>query len=341
MSYKIKVQPLGFEFNADPDEAILDAAMRQGYTLPHGCRNGACGACMGKVLAGEVERSLAESYALNEDELAANMALFCCAKARSDLTIESPQARRSEDIVARNYPARVELIERRAPDVLELRLKLPAAEVFRYHPGQYIDILLKDGQRRSYSLANAPHDSDLLHLHIRHMQGGVFTEQAFGNLKVRDVLRINGPHGTFFLREDSSKPMILLASGTGMAPIKAIVEHLIHLENQRPVHLYWGCRAKVDLYLPDLPLHWASQFPWLSYVPVLSEPRPEDAWTGRSGLVHAAVMADFADLSAHQVYACGVPIMVEAAHRDFVGQCGLPEAEFFSDAFTPSVAKGD
>ena len=215
--------------------------------------------------------------------------------------------------------------------------RLPATERFQFLTGQYVDILLKDGKRRSFSLANAPHDDAFLQLHIRLVPGGLFTEHVFNGRKERDILRLNGPHGSFTLREESDKPMILLAGGTGFAPLKSLIEHALHEACQRPMVLYWGARAVVDLYLADLPRRWAAEHPHFRYVPVLSEPQPEDAWAGRTGLVHQAVMTDFPDLSGHEVYACGAPAMIDAARRDFTARCRLPEEAFFSDAFTFST----
>jgi CDP-4-dehydro-6-deoxyglucose reductase len=226
-------------------------------------------------------------------------------------------------------------MERVAPDVMLLELKLPANERLQFLAGQYIDILMKDGRRRSFSMANAPHDDAFLQLHLRNY-GGPFSEYVFTRMKEKEILRFEGPLGTFFLREDSDKPIILLASGTGFAPIKAIVEHALHKGIRRPMSLYWGGRVRSDLYLNALAVSWASA-QHLRYVPVLSEARPEDAWTGRTGFVHRAVMEDGPDLSGYQVYACGSPLMVEAAHRDFTTRCGLPEEEFYSDAFTPAA----
>ena len=337
MSHQITVQPSGRQFAAESDETILDAALRHGLTMPYGCKDGACGACKGKVLSGNVDHGKAQAYALKEDEKAAGMALFCCAKAESDLTLECRQLASASDIPVKTLPSRIEKLEKLAPDVIEMHLRLPASERLQFLAGQYIDILLKDGKRRSFSLANAPHDDAVLQLHIRYVPGGLFTEQVFSSMKVRDILRFNGPHGSFYLREESTKPMIMLAGGTGFAPLKAIVEHAIAEECTRPIHIYWGAKAKVDLYQNALPEQWSATHPNIRYVPVLSEPGADDAWQGRTGLVHQAVMADFPDLSGHQVYACGAPVMIDAAKRDFTSSCGLPEEEFFADAFTFST----
>ena len=337
MSHQITVQPGGRQFVAEPGETILDAALRQGLTLPYGCRDGACGSCKGKVLAGRVDHGTAQPPALTDEDQAAGMALFCCARARSDLTLECRQSGSATDIPVKTLPARIERMERLAPDVMVIHLKLPASERLRFLAGQYVDILLRDGRKRAFSLANAPHDDALLQLHVRHAPGGLFTDQVFSSLKVRDILRINGPHGSFHLREDSPKPVILVAGGTGFAPIKAIVEHAIAEKCARPLHIYRGARARVDLYLNALPEQWAAEHANIGYVPVLSEAATGDDWTGRSGLVHQAVLADFPDLSGHQVYACGAPAMIDAARQDFATIGKLPEDEFFADAFTFST----
>ncbi len=333
MSYQITVQPSGRQFVAEADETILDAALRQGLTMPYGCKDGACGACKGHVQSGSVDHGKAQPHALKDDEKAAGMALYCCAKPQTDLVIECKQITSGSQIPVKTLPARIEKLERLAPDVIELQLRLPASERLQFLAGQYIDILLKDGRKRSFSLANAPHDDALLQLHIRHVPGGLFTDQVFSTMKARDILRFNGPHGSFYLREDSTKPMILLAGGTGFAPIKAIIEHAIAENCPRPMFIYWGAKAKADLYMDRLPAQWAATHSHIRYVPVLSEPVADDAWSGRTGFVHQAVLADFPDLSGHQVYACGAPAMIEAAKRDFMAR-GLPEEEYFADAFS-------
>lgn len=337
MSYRITVRPSQRQFEAGADETILEAALRQGLTLPYGCRDGACGSCKGRLIEGRIAYGKTEPRALSVAEQVTGVALLCCARAETDLVIEA-RIGSANDIPVKTLPARVERLEKLAPDVMEIGLRLPASERLQFLAGQYIDILLKEGRRRSFSIANAPHDDGWLQLHVRHTPGGVFTDQVFSTLKVRDILRFNGPHGSFYLREDSRKPMILLAGGTGFAPIKAIVEHALHENCRRPMYLYWGARAQVDLYLAELPRQWAATHRHLQYVPVLSEPRPEDVWGGRTGLVHQAVMADFPDLSGFQVYACGAPAMIDAARRDFTGRCGLPDEEFFADAFTLGAA---
>jgi CDP-4-dehydro-6-deoxyglucose reductase len=331
MSFQITVLPSQHHFQAAADETILDAALRQGVVLPYGCRDGACGACRGKVVSGQVEHGQAQSQALSEADRDAGIALFCCATARSDLVIEGRELLASAQLPVRTLPARVQKLTLAAPDVMLIELKLPASERLQFLAGQYIEILLKDGRRRAFSLANAPHDDSCLQLHVRQIAGGLFTDQVFATLRERDILRFNGPHGSFFIREDSTRPILLIAGGTGFAPVKAIVEHLIGERSTRPIAVYWGGRTLADLYLLPLARQWEKA--GVVFVPVLSDAASGDNWQGRSGLVHAAAMADYPDLSAHQVYVCGAPAMVSAARRDFVGQCGLPDDEFFADSF--------
>jgi CDP-4-dehydro-6-deoxyglucose reductase, E3 len=226
--------------------------------------------------------------------------------------------------------------------VMVLRLQLPAGEPFKYHAGQYVEFLLRDGVRRAYSMGNAPHtqaQTPGIELHIRHMPGGVFTEQVFGTMKEKDILRIEGPYGSFFLREDSPKPMVLVASGTGFAPIKALIEHLQFKGITRPAVLYWGGRRPADLYMNEWVLAKVAEMPNLSYVPVISNALPEDNWSGRTGFVHKAVLEDLPDLSSYQVYACGAPIVVDSARADYSALAGLPPEEFYADSFTTEADK--
>jgi len=313
---------------------VLEAAMKDDLLLPYGCRNGACGTCKGKVLAGSVDYGPHQPSTLTDDEKRKGLALFCCARPLSDLTIEVREVRRAGDIPIKRLPCRVESIDKPAADVAIVRLKLPATERMQYLAGQYVDFLLKDGRRRSFSMANAPHDDALIELHVRHVPGGFFTDQLFTQFKGREILRIEGPLGSFYLREETDKPMIFVAGGTGFAPIKAMIEHAFHHEIDRPMVLYWGARSLKDLYLPDLPGRWQQEHPLFTFIPVLSDPLASDAWPGRTGLVHRAVMDDFGDLSGYQVYACGAPPMIEAARRDFATERNLPDDEFFADSFT-------
>ncbi len=334
MPHRITIDPSGHQFDVEPGNTLLRAALEAGVHLPYGCRNGACGACKGRVVSGQVDRGLYTEGALSEADLARGYALFCCARPLSDLVIESREVGVVRDIPVKTLPCRVQKLARLAPDVMLLQLKLPASERMQFLAGQYVDILLKDGRRRSFSIANAPDADECLELHVRQVPGGHFTSHVFQAMKERDILRLEGPHGDFFLREDSDKPVVLLAGGTGFAPIKAIVEHAFRQKSARPMALYWGARDRAGLYLHGLAEGWAASHAGFRYVPVLSEPPDADGWQGRTGLVHRALMADLPDLSGHQVYACGAPAMIEAARRDLIGHCGLKNEDFFADAFT-------
>lgn len=346
MSYSVTVRPSGRRFTVEPDETVLAAALRQSITLPYGCQDGACGSCKGKVISGQVRHGAHSPTALSAEEERLGQALFCCAVPQSALEIEAREVSLG-DFPPKKMAARVAAISRPSHDVAILHLQLPASEKAQYHAGQYLQFILKDGSRRSYSMASAAHLADKIELHIRHMPGGKFTDTLFGQaepaLKERDIVRVEMPLGTFFIREDSRKPLVLLASGTGFAPIKAMLEHAIEQKTTRPIVLYWGARRRADLYLHDSALALVAQAQAagleVRYVPVLSEPGADEAWSGRTGLVHQAVMADLPDLSGYQVYACGAPVMVNAARADFTTQCGLAVEEFYADAFT-SAADG-
>ncbi|WP_421620717.1 CDP-6-deoxy-delta-3,4-glucoseen reductase [Alkalilimnicola ehrlichii] len=332
MSYKVLIEPTGHEFTVEPGEAVLTAALRHGLILPYSCRSGTCGACMGKVVSGEVTYPEGRPEALSDTEEAVGQALFCQAQPNTDLSIEVRELREAGELTPRTMPTRVVRIEDLAHDVRRLWLKLPQNERLQYLAGQYIDVLLRDGRRRGFSLANPPHDDELLEVHVRHVPGGEFTGYVFNELKEKALLRIEGPLGTFSLDEESDRPIIMLAGGTGFAPIKAMVEHAIYVGIQRPIHIYWGVRARRDLYLDGLPRRWASEHDHIHYVPVLSEPRPDDRWEGRVGLVHNVLLQDIPVLSRYEVYAAGPPAMIAAARRDLVAH-GLAEDRFFYDAF--------
>jgi CDP-4-dehydro-6-deoxyglucose reductase len=336
MSHRVTIKSSGHAFTANDGETVLAAALREGLVIAYSCRSGTCGTCKGRLLEGRIDYGTYQEKAMTEAERQSGMALFCQAKPHSDLVIECREIGTAvKGIQIKLLPARVMKMQRLAPDVMLIELKLPASEKLPFLAGQYIDLLLRDGIRRSLSMANPPHEDGFVQLHLRDY-GGPFSRYVFDKLKEKDIIRIEGPFGTFFLREDSTKPVILVASGTGFAPIKAIVEHALHQEMRRPMTLYWGCRVRADLYLDELAQGWQREGR-LRYVPVLSDALPSDNWTGRTGLVHRAVMEDFPDLSGHQVYACGAPVMVDASRRDFVSQRRLPEDEFYSDSFTPAA----
>ena len=330
MGFTVTLKPSGHTFEVPEGQNVLQAGLGAGHMLPYSCRAGVCRTCRGTILEGKVDYGLVHETYLPDADKAKGYALLCQAKPLSDLVVE---VREVQGVRPRTIPCRVERLEKPAPDVAVIGLRLPMNENFRFLAGQYIDFLLKDGKRRSYSLAVRPDPAGItaLEIHVRHTPGGVFTDHVFASLKVRDLLRFEGPLGSFYLREDSNKPIVMLASGTGFAPIKALCEHALEKKISRPITLYWGVRLKRDLYMLDLPRSW----PHVKFIPVLSD----EPWDGRMGFVHRAVMEDFPDLSGHQVYACGAPIVVESARRDFSAQCKLPPDEFYADSFLTEADK--
>ncbi len=339
LSYHIDIEPSGHQLDAKPDESVLDAALRQGLALPYGCRNGACRSCKGRILEGRVEYPQGPPKSLTALDTAQGFALLCMARATTDLRIEVEEIDSEQKIVVRNLPCRVSEKRQLAHDVVGLELMLPASERLQYLPGQYLDVLLRDGRRRAFSLANAPREDDRLELQIRHVPGGTFSEYVFHHLKERALLRLRGPLGSFYLRRHDPGPIILMAGGTGFAPIKAIVEGALAGGFPGKIHLYWGVRARRDLYMHDLAEGWASGHDGLTYTPVLSDPLPEDQWSGRRGFVHEAVLADFSDFSPFTVYASGPPIMVKAGRESLVGR-SLDPARYHSDSFDYAYETG-
>lgn len=342
MAFSVTLKPSGHGYAVEPGQKILDAGLAAGLCMPYSCRSGVCRTCIGVVREGRVDYGPVHPTYLPDGDKAKGCALLCQATALSDLVVELRELEGLAGILPGKVPCRVVSIQRPAPDVAVLDLRLPMNENMMFVAGQYVDLLLKDGKRRSYSIACPPKPEGVSHveLHLRHTPGGHFTDKLFaGEVKERDVMRFEGPLGTFYLREGSDKPIVFVASGTGFAPIKAMIEHALRRGIARTMTFYWGCRAKRDLYMLDLPRKWAAEHPGFRFVPVLSEPQAEDAWDGRTGFVHRAVMQDLPDLSGHQVYACGAPVMVDAARADFIARCGLPEDEFHADSFLTEAEK--
>jgi CDP-4-dehydro-6-deoxyglucose reductase len=340
----ITVRPSGRHFVSSEGEVILDAAIRAGVELPYTCRDGACGSCKCRLIEGSVEQRENSAFTLNSEDRSLGYILTCQSIARSDLVLETERVTKEGTSFVKKLRARVASIDKPTDDVAIIRLELKANAGFQYRAGQFIDIKLGDRERRSYSIANEPGafvKSRRLELHLRHLPGGKFTDHVFSAMKVKDVLEIEGPHGGFFLREDSEKAIVLLASGTGLAPIKSIIEYMRSQGIRREAYLYWGVRRRHQLYDDEWARNAVNNMPNLRYIPVLSEPCVEDHWNGRTGFVHEAVMRDFPSLAQHQVYACGLPIVVNSAKRDFVALCGLPEKEFYADAFLTQADFGN
>lgn len=316
-------------------ETLLDAGLRAGIALPYECRSGGCGVCKATMIGGEVEMSGYQPSALSAEERSAGRILLCCARALSDVEFEYEADAAARGTKIETYETRVERLAPLAHDVMLVALRLPEGRKIEFEAGQYVNVVLDGGARRSYSFTTPSGATDLIELHVRLMPGGLFTSRVFESMKVGDPITIEGPVGSFVLHEPSEKPLIFVAGATGFAPVKSLLEQAFHMGIQRPLYLYWGVRRRRDLYLTELPERWAREHPNFHFVPVLSEAAPEDDWHGRTGLVHEAILADFPNLSGFAVYACGSVRMVAAARPAFVTQ-GLHEDACYSDAFIPA-----
>jgi len=328
MGFSIDINDGKHVIEVGGNESILDAALRQDIGLPYGCRNGACGACTSTLVSGDVEYAEGKTMALEgADEKAC---LTCQAKPLSDIRLQAKLVETAREIEVKILPCRVDKHEELAHDVMAVWLKLPDSQRLQFMAGQYLNFVLSDGRERAFSIANAPHDDELIELHIRRVDGGEFTDFIFDQLQDKAIMRIRGPLGTFFLREDSDRPVIFMAGGTGFAPIKGQIEHAIYIGDKRPMELYWGVRSERDLYHAELARKWVAEQDNISFIPVLSE--PDDSWSGRKGFVHEAVVADHPDMSGFDVYMAGPPPMVNAGKDAFI-EAGLSTDHMYSDSF--------
>jgi CDP-4-dehydro-6-deoxyglucose reductase len=330
MSYEITVTPSGHRFEVKNNETILDAALEHGLAFPYGCRSGKCGSCASQLLTGKV--TYLKGFTPKEEDIKNNKILLCQAIPKSPLEIKVAEVESAEGLEVRTLPARVEALNKLNHDVMAMKLKLPDGERLQFLAGQYINILLKDGKKRAYSIANAPHDDQFIELHLREVPGGFFSNLVFHEMKEKTMLRLEGPLGSFFLREKSTRPIVLMAGGTGFAPVKAVVEHAIASKISRPIHIFWGVRSKQDLYHHNLASQWAESYKNIEYTPALSEPFPEDEWSGETGFVHDVVIKKFSDMSSYDVYLCGPPPMIDAGKKAFLAR-GLSEDRLFFDSF--------
>lgn len=356
---QVTLRPQGRTLEVRDDEPILDAALRAHVNLPHSCKGGNCGSCRARLVSGEVRYPRGTPLGLAADEIARGYVLLCQARAVTDVVVEAREIRRVTDVEIKSLPCRVERLERLAPDVMALFLRLPAVEDFRFSAGQYLDIMLADGRRRSFSIASPPHDAGLLELHVRRVSSGEFTVHVFETMRPGALLRIEGPLGQFVYREPETglvegagpaaapppaiakpgpsaqagtTPAILVAGGTGFAPVKSILRHVLETGGRRPLHLYWGARHEVDLYQDAWVRERVERFPQFRYTPVLSMPAGDEASRHRTGLVHDAVLADYPDLSSAEVYAAGPPAMI-AALREQLPARGLADERLYFDSF--------
>lgn len=325
MTHIIRIAGSGIEFACAPHQTVLEAAEAAGWEIPYSCRRGVCNTCLGRLVSGTAEAPAEQD----------GQVLFCQAKPRSDLEVAPREIVRIDPGARRTVNARVYRVTRAADDVALIHLRFPAGTKVKFKAGQYLEVILEDGVRRSFSMANPPQQSDGALLHVRLVRGGRFSEQVLPALTAGSTLKVELPFGDFFLRDSGTRPAVMVASGTGFAPIKSILEDAFRRSVKRGFILYWGARRRKDLYQLELPEKWAEQHGDFRFVPVLSE--PDVAWPGRTGLVHRAVMEDYATLAECEVYACGVNAMVSAARHDFIHERGLAPEAFFCDAFvTPA-----
>ncbi|TLZ13830.1 MAG: 2Fe-2S iron-sulfur cluster binding domain-containing protein [Gammaproteobacteria bacterium] len=331
------MEPHGRTLRVTPGQPILQAALSAGLNLPHSCKSGHCGSCRARLLAGAIHYPDGPPLGITAEEVGRGDILLCQARADSDLTVRARLIASVADVEIKTLPCRIARLTPLAPDVMQLWLRLPAVERLRFHPGQYLDVLLENGRRRSFSIASPPHDSEALELHVRRVNGGGFSERLFGaaagvgSLGTGALLRIEGPIGQFSYREGLG-PVLMVAGGTGFAPLKSMLRHMLETGIRRDLHLYWGARHTQDVYEEALVLEWVRRHPQLKFTAVLSEASAAEAAHHRAGWVHEAVLADYPELARFEVYAAGPPAMIEAMRTHFPRH-GLSTERLYFDSF--------
>jgi CDP-4-dehydro-6-deoxyglucose reductase len=328
MTHQVYLSDRPVRFAVEDGETLLAAGLRQHLALPFGCQSGGCGSCRVRLQSGSIDYPFAPP-ALSKAEIDAGYILMCLARASSDLTLELHQPLRLDQLRPRQLPARLLSQRMLSHDVIQLMLKLPKGDALRYMPGQYLDILLEDGRRRSFSIANAP-NGESLELHLRVTLGGRFAKWVLEEMPEKAILRFEAPLGAFYIREDTQRPILIMAGGTGFSPAKAMLEDLLPRQGERSVHLFWGGRAQADLYMDAEVRTWAAQYPQFRYTPVLTE--PDAGWTGETGFVHEALLRAYPKLSGYEAYLSGPPVMVQAGKRSFLA-AGLDADHLFYDSF--------
>jgi len=331
--YSVRIEPHGRTIRASADRPVLEAALGAGLNVPHSCKSGHCASCRARLLAGEIHYPNGRTAGLTAQEAEQGYILLCQARPRSELKVEARVIANALEAEIKTLPCRIARMSLLAHDVMQVFLRLPAVEPLQFRAGQYLDVLLDGGGRRSFSIASPPHDSDQIELHVRRVPGGHFTGALFEQLLPGSLLRIEGPIGQFAYRHSAS-PALLIAGGTGFAPIKSMLRHALERGTRRDFHFYWGARQGVDLYEEAVVLDWARQFPQLKFTAVLSEAAEGNASGAhrRMGWVHEAVLADFPDLTPFDVYAAGPPAMVESIRSTFPAH-GVSDERLCFDSF--------
>lgn len=330
MPHTVTLDGSGQQFAVAAGETVLEGARRAGLALPYSCLAGVCGSCKATLVEGTCSYPRNPPTALSAAERGRNQILLCQAVPAGDLRIAARTVPSAADIRPRTFTLRLVDKTLLGTEVARLLFAPTGGEAMRRLPGQYLDVLLDDGRRRAFSIANAPCADGTIELHVRRVAGGGFTGRVFDELQRGDLLRVEGPLGTFVPREDSERPMLMMAGGTGFAPIKALIEHFIELGTRRPITLYWGVRDAADLYLREVPERWAREVAGFRFVPVVSD--PERAGALRAGLVHEALLEDHPALDDVDLYMSGPPSMIDAGRHAFV-DAGLPEERLYFDSF--------
>jgi CDP-4-dehydro-6-deoxyglucose reductase len=337
--YTVRIEPHGRSIRVSGSRPVLEGVLNAGLNLPHSCKSGHCGSCRARLKVGEIEYPHGVPIGITAQEIVAGNILLCQARALTDLVVETRLIASATDVDIKTLPCRIARLTPLAPDVLQVFLRLPVVESLRFDPGQYLDVLLEGGRRRSFSIANPPHDSELLELHVRRVPGGGFTEKLFAEAGAGSLLRIEGPLGQFVYRPGDAA-LLMIAGGTGFAPLKSILRHVLENGIERPIHFYWGARRLADVYEHDLVLEWTRRFPQLRFIAVLSEATATQADHQRLGWVHEAVIADHPNLEPFDVYAAGPPALVEAIRGSFAHHGASPERLFFdSFDYAPDSAR--
>ena len=337
--FSVRIEPHGRTLKVGVAQPVLEAALVAGLNLPHSCKSGHCGSCRARLLQGEIRYPAQRPLGLTAEEAKQGFVLLCQARAASDVTVEARLIASVADVEIKTLPCRIERLVPLAADVMQVWLRLPSVERLPFHAGQYLDVLLEGGRRRSFSIASPPHDAQLIELHVRRVSGGGFTERLFGGedgsagapLAAGSLLRIEGPLGQFVYRAGAG-PLVMVAGGTGFAPLKSILRHVLETGIRRPIHLYWGARHQQDLYEEERVLEWLGRFAQLTYTAVLSEATRIEATHQRTGWVHEAVLADHPSLAGTEVYAAGPPAMIEALRASFPRH-GLEPGRLYFDSF--------
>ena len=336
--YIVRIEPHGRTVHVRAGQPLLEAALAAGLNLPHSCKSGHCSSCRARLRSGQIRYPGVRPAGITTAEEESGQILLCQARALSDLVLDARLIANAADVEIKTLPCRIASLRPLAPDVMQVWLRLPAVETLRFQPGQYLDVLLDGGRRRSFSIANPPHDSELIELHVRRVAGGGFTERLFGAdgdfLHPGSLLRIEGPLGQFIYRPGAG-PLVMIAGGTGFAPLKSMLRHILEdgSDNGRDLHLYWGARRPPDLYEEATALTWARRYPRFHFHTVLSESNATEAGPNRrSGWVHEAVLADHPNLTGFEVYAAGPPAMIEAIRTSFPDQ-GLDPDRLYFDSF--------